>query len=72
VLKADNQDFVVKPIYNGDVPAGQPLFEYRLELAMPDGRLYRGTRWIRSDALRVLIGKSQLEQSLGTLPEKRP
>lgn len=72
VLKADNQDFVVKPIYNGDVPAGQPLFEYRLELAMPDGRLYRGTRWIGSDALRVLIGKSQLEQSLGTLPEKRP
>jgi hypothetical protein len=71
VLKADNQDFTLRPIYNGSVRAGEPLFEYLLELAMPDGRTYRGSRWIPSDSLRVLIGRSQLEQSLGTLPGRQ-
>jgi hypothetical protein len=71
VLKADNQDFALKPIYNASVRAGDPLFEYLLELAMPDGRTIRGTRWISSDSLRVLVGRSQLEQSLGTLPGRQ-
>lgn len=68
VLGKDNQDFFLKPIYSGGAPSGQPLFEYLIELAMPDGKIYRGANWIPSDSLRVLIGKSQLEQSLGTLP----
>ncbi len=72
VLKADNQDFVLKPIYNVERPGGQPLFEYLLELAMPDGTIHKGTRWIASDGVRVLIGRAQLEQSLGTLPGKGP
>ena len=72
VLKADNQDFTLRPIYNQPRGAGEPLFEYLLELAMPDGSTYRGTKWIPSDGLRVLIGRVQLEQSLGTLPGKRP
>lgn len=72
VLKADNQDFTLKPIYNVQRGAGEPLFEYLLELAMPDGTTYKGTRWIASDGLRVLIGRAQLEQSLGTLPGKQP
>ncbi len=71
VLKADNQDFTLKPIYNG-APAGEPVFEYLLELAMPDGTIYKGTTWIPSDGLRVLIGRAQLQQSLGTLPGKQP
>jgi hypothetical protein len=71
VLKADSQDFVLKPIYNA-APSGEPLFEYLLELAMPDGTIYKGTRWIASDNLRVLIGRAQLEQSLGSLPGKQP
>ncbi len=70
VLKADNQDFTLRPIYSGNAAAGDPLFEYVLELAMPDGTTYKGTRWIPSDSLRVLIGRAQLEQSLGTLPGK--
>jgi hypothetical protein len=70
VLKADGQDFTVGPIYNGKRPAGEPLFEYLLELTMPDGTTLKGTRWIPSDALRVLVGRVQLEQSLGTLPGK--
>ncbi len=72
ILSADNQDFAVKPIYSGAVGPGDPVFEYRLEIAMPDGSAYKGTRWIASDSLRVLIGRSQLEQSIGTLPGKRP
>jgi len=39
---------------------------------MPDGTTHRGTRWIASDNLRVLVGRSQLEQSIGTLPGKQP
>ena len=53
-------------------PPAADRFEYLLELAMPDGTIYKGTRWLRSDNLRVLIGRAQLEQSLGTLPGKRP
>lgn len=68
VLKADNQDFVLKPIFNVERSGGEPLFEYRLELAMPDGTLHKGTRWIPSDGVRVLIGRAQLEQSIGILP----
>jgi hypothetical protein len=72
VLKADNQDFILKPIYNVSRPAGEPLFEYLLELAMPDGTIHTGTTWIPTDNLRVLIGRAQLEQSLGKLPGRTP
>jgi hypothetical protein len=72
VLKADNQDFTVRPVYNVTRGPGEPLFEFLLELAMPDGTIHRGTRWIPSDGLRVLVGRAQLEQSLGTLPVKQP
>jgi hypothetical protein len=71
VLGADNQDFTLRPIYSAGRREGEPLFEYRLDLAMPDGTLHRGSRWISSDTLRVLVGRAQLEQSLGTLPVKQ-
>jgi hypothetical protein len=71
VLKADNEDFTLRPIYAGTRPVGEPFFEYRLELTMPDGAKHVGTRWIASDDLRVLIGRVQLEQS-GALPGKMP
>ena len=71
VLNSDNKDFTLNPIYNG-APAGEPIFEYLLELAMPDGTTYKGTTWIPSDGLRVLVGRAQLQQSLGTLPGKQP
>jgi hypothetical protein len=72
VLKADSQDFILKPIYNVSRGAGEPLFEYLLELAMPDGTIHTGTTWIPSDNLRVLIGRAQLETSLGKLPGRTP
>jgi hypothetical protein len=72
VLGADNKDFTLGPIYNTDRKNAEPLFEYRLDLAMPDGRTYRGTQWIGSEELRVVVGKAQLEQSLGQLPGRTP
>jgi hypothetical protein len=77
-LTADNQDFPLGPLYLGtrqpgeSIP-GDPLFEYRLEVVMPDGTQHRGTRWIPSDSLRVLIGRAQLDAALGTaLPRPTP
>jgi hypothetical protein len=72
VLAADNKDFMLGPIYRAERQDGEPLFEYRLDLAMPDGKTHRGSQWIRSDELRVIVGKAQLEQSLGTLPGRTP
>ncbi len=76
-LSADHQDFRLGPIYLINRQPGEsvpqngladPLFEYLLEVTMPDGRIHRATRWIPSDNLRVLVGKVQVEQALGTLP----
>jgi hypothetical protein len=72
-LKADNQDFTVGPIYlvnrqAGESVPGDPLFEYSLDVSMPDGTIRRGTRWIAADGLRVLVGRVQVEQSVGPLP----
>ncbi len=72
ILKADNQDFTLGPIYSAGRRDGERLFEYRLVLAMPRREGSPGTHWISSDGLRVLVGGSQLEQSLGTLPAKLP
>ncbi len=73
VLTADNTDFKMGPIYLGERPPGQsipgdPLFEYLLEVSMPDGATHRATRWLAADSLRLLIGKVQVEQALGKLP----
>lgn len=73
ILNADNHDFNVGPIYaparsTGDTGASEPLFEYFIELTMPDGNTYRSTSWTPGDGLRVLIGKAQLERALGSLP----
>lgn len=75
VLKADNQDFTVGPIYVGEREAGGssgPLFEYFLTVAMADGTEHEAQRWIPSADLRVLIGRSQVEKALGFVPGGRP
>ena len=43
VLKADNQDFTLQPIYNAGAPAGEPLFEYRSTWRCRTARFTRGT-----------------------------
>ena len=35
---------------------GDPLLEYFLEVAMPDGTVQRATHWVPSDSARILIG----------------
>jgi hypothetical protein len=67
VLKADDQDFNVGPIYVGEDARGV-LFEYSLTVAMPDGTEYEGKNWVPSSDLRVLVGKSQIEKALGFVP----
>lgn len=73
ILNSDNRDFNVGPIYPANRPAGEatdaePLFEYFIELTMPDGNAYRSTRWTPGDNLRVLVGRTQIERALGSLP----
>jgi hypothetical protein len=65
----DNKDFTLGPIYlvnrqSGEVVPGDPLFEYRLDITMPDGSSHRGETWTPVDGLRVLIGRVQVEQVL--------
>jgi len=76
-LNADGKDFTVGPIYlvnrqDGQSIPGDPLFEYFLTAVMRDGTIYRATRWIPSDNLRVVIGRVQVEQALGSLPAVNP
>jgi hypothetical protein len=71
VLKADNTDFALGPIYTGEADAGgasDVLFEYLMTVAMADGAEHEATRWIPSRNLRVLIGRHQIEQALGFVP----
>ena len=73
VLKADNQDFALGPIYVGEqAAASDTLFEYFLTVAMADGTQHEAQRWIPSSDLRVLIGRSQIEKALGFLPGAPP
>jgi hypothetical protein len=70
VLKEDDKDFTLGPIYlvnrqSGESVPDDPLFEYYLELGMPDGTVHRAAHWLASDNLRVLIGRVQIEQALG-------
>lgn len=69
VLKADNQDFTLGPIYVGEDAGGSPaLFEYFLTVAMADGTEHEARQWLPSSDLRVLIGRSQIEKALGFFP----
>jgi hypothetical protein len=73
IVNADGKDFPAGPIYfinrqDGEAVAGDPLLEYFIEVAMPDGTIHRATEWIPSDSARVLIGKVQIQNALGFLP----
>ena len=53
----------------GEEVADDPLFEYQIELIMPDGRAYTAENWLSSNNLRLRIGRYQLEQAFGTVPK---
>ncbi len=73
-LTEDQTEFTLGPIHlvnrqpGEDIP-GDPLFEYTLTVAMPDGTMHEGVNWIPYNKLRVLIGTVQIQQAVGTLPE---
>ncbi len=48
--------------------AEQPLYEFRLEVTMRDGRVYRSPEWQPSRELDLLLGSVALEKMLGQLP----
>lgn len=71
VVDADEKDFLVGPVFVDGAAGspGAPMFEFRLSLTMKDGDIFTGNAaWIPGDALRMPIGRRQLERSLGNLP----
>ncbi len=75
VVDADRGEFDGGRVYlvdrqPGEERPGDPLYEYQVEVVMPDGTIHRppADRWIASDRSRLLIGTVQIEQSLGYLP----
>jgi hypothetical protein len=71
VLNSDGKDFLVGPLFvDGAASAGvDPMFEFRLSLTMKDGDTVTGNAaWIPGHALRVPIGRKQIERSVGALP----
>ena len=71
MLKADNQDFTLQPIYTAGRREGEPLFEYRLDLVMPDGTTcMRAGGGSRATDSGCSSGSRSFEQSLGTLPAR--
>lgn len=73
VLDADDREFLVGPLYLGDPSASgdESIFEFRLSLTMSDGQTHTGrAAWIPGTALRVPIGRHQLERSIGALPPR--
>jgi hypothetical protein len=75
VVDADRGEFDGGRVYLVDRQPGEerpddPLFEYQVEVVMPDGTIHRPPpdRWIPGHRSRLLIGKVQVEESLGYLP----
>jgi hypothetical protein len=76
ILNSDNADYTTGPIYAPEIDpaagASEPLFEYFIEVVMPDGTTHRATKWLPATGLRVVIGRTQIEQALGKLPSRQP
>jgi hypothetical protein len=73
VLNADDHDFTLGPIYVNEADGGDDaLFEYFLTVAMADGAEHEAQDWVASHHLRVVMGRSQIEKALGSLPGASP
>jgi len=70
-LNTDNKDFTLGPIYPVNRRGDDPLFEYSLDVTMPDGSAHKSPRWVPSDSLRVVIGKIQVQELLKPNPEAK-
>ena len=72
-LTEDSTEYMIGPIFlvnrqPGEEVPDDPLFEYTLTVAMPDGQEHEGTNWLPVNKLRVLIGTHQIRQALGFVP----
>ncbi len=68
-LSGDGEETAVARLFLGEREisgegAGEPLYEYRLEVTMADGEVRRGERWLPSRELDLLVGSA----NLGELP----
>jgi len=75
VVDADRSEFDAGQVYLVERQAGEerpddPLFEYQIEVVMPDGTIHQpdSDHWVPGHRSRLLIGTVQVEQSLGHLP----
>jgi len=75
IVNVDGSEFSGGPVYlvdrqPGEERPGDPLYEYRIEVVMPDGTVHSppADRWLPGHRPRLLIGTVQVEQSLGYLP----
>jgi hypothetical protein len=72
----DRSEQMLEPLFGSatsDAAAdAPPLFEYRVTLIMPDGAERAGSNWIAVRDNRVLIGKVQVDRSLGIPAEPTP
>lgn len=70
VVDADDKDFQVGPFFGAEGASGRtgPLFEIRLSLSMPSGKVVSGVGgWVPSEKAWMPIGRDQLGQSIGPL-----
>lgn len=74
ILTGDGEEISGGKVYLVDRQLGEerpddPLFEYQLELVMPDGMLHTANNWLPGNAVRVRIGSHQVKQAFGSLPQ---
>ncbi len=72
ILAEDKKDVMIPDIYEANWQhremESDPLFEYWLEVVMPNGQTHSSTQWIPHRELRCLIGTYQIKQALGYVP----
>jgi hypothetical protein len=67
LLDGDGRSYAVGPIYIDEGEESGRLFEYRLQVILPDGTVRSGEGWIASSELYQPIGRVQVEQAVGSL-----
>jgi hypothetical protein len=72
IFDEDKVDKIIPDIYKANwdqrSTESDPLFEYKLEIIMQDGKTHSSNKWVPHNSLTCYIGTSQIEQSLGFLP----
>jgi hypothetical protein len=72
-ITEDRKDYNAGTIYlvnrdPGEAKPDDPLLEYRISVAMQDGRTHEATRWFPSNEPRIQFGTYQIKEALGFVP----